>query len=884
VILAGLVVAVSVVVSFGVGAVLAIGQRDAAVEELDRRAALVADAVVSETGRYVDTLRTVAAASGAFEPMTAARFAQVARSLQEMRLAGATSLVYLVPAAEDQIPAVQALWRTRGVPDLVLNAQGDRREHIFSVFSAPLDGKSEPRVGIDASQSAAPAQALNEARRSGRITVSDAYHLIIDRHLPAGQRQLSVSLAAPVYGQPDAAGERAFRGWVLMGLRGQEFLGATLGPISQDLVDVTVHARDADGRRVRMATLHAKSAGRRDLSRTVEVNVADRYWQLEVEAHGLSLPGGSTGLPTVVTLAGTVLGLLLAGLVYVLATGRARAQARVRAATADLTVSEVRARRQAGLLTAVLDSISDGVSVVDEFGEYLLHNPAARAMLGMEDVGGPENWQRHYGLYTPDGAAPFPTGDLPTVRALAGESSEQVPMMIRNASHPDGRIVSVSARPLCDDAGQRGAVAVFHDVTARTRAEHDLAATTARLREELVHRHAAEAQLQRAHDDLAAQKGQLSEILDAIDIAVVTCDTDGVIVQANPVARARLTAAGPSGAGPMTVADRAAALRLAYRDGTPLAPADVPLQRSLLGEEVAAMEIVAHLPDRPAQVLMTHSRPLHDTAGNIVGAVASSYDITALREREAELAAFAGIVAHDLKSPLTTIAGYTEIVLDDLVLDPTTADQADMLGRVLTTTRRMRRLVDDLLTYAAARDGTLAAADLGLRELVDEIVTERLAGLAVDPEAPAPQVYVGPLPRVHADPAMLRQLMDNLIDNALKYTPPGLPARVDVTALPEAAEHDGFVRIEVADRGIGIPEGQHHAIFGDFHRAHHEHGYAGTGLGLAICQRVIVRHGGTIGVIDNPGGGARFWFTLPAASTSLLQERRQPLARRAGSA
>ena len=170
-----------------------------------------------------------------------------------------------------------------------------------------------------------------------------------------------------------------------------------------------------------MAALRATVPGTRDLSWDVEMSVADRRWRLQVQAEGRRLPGGSTSLPLVVALAGAAFGLLLAGLVYALASGRARAQAQVEDATSELATAEADARQQADLLSAVMDSISDGVGVVDTHGEFLLHNPAARAMLGLDETkAGPEHWQEHYGIYLPDGVTPFPTSQLPLIRALAG--------------------------------------------------------------------------------------------------------------------------------------------------------------------------------------------------------------------------------------------------------------------------------------------------------------------------------------------------------------------------------------------------------------------------------------------------------------------------------
>ncbi|MDR7276413.1 ATP-binding protein [Catenuloplanes atrovinosus] len=362
-----------------------------------------------------------------------------------------------------------------------------------------------------------------------------------------------------------------------------------------------------------------------------------------------------------------------------------------------------------------------------------------------------------------------------------------------------------------------------------------------------------------------AQRAYLVQVLDLLDLTVVTCDASGAVVHMNRSGRSRF-----DGPAVIHVRDTIEPLGLSKPDGTPLTAEEAPLLRALRDESVQAEEIVRTMPDGTVRRLLAHARALRDPDGAIVGAVSCAYDVTALREREAELAAFAGIVAHDLKNPLAMVIGYVDLLLDELSDAPTvTEEQLRTLSRVAATGRRMRRLIDDLLGMAHARDGALRPADVDLRAIVDDVVAERLA-TAGDP---APQVYVGPLAPVRADAGMLRQVVDNLIGNAIKYTPPGRPARVDVTtsALP-----DGRVRLEVADRGIGIPPGQHAKVFNDFHRAHAADGYAGTGLGLAICRRIAERHGGTITVEDNPGGGSRFCVTLPAAAGEVPAATREP--------
>ena len=144
--------------------------------------------------------------------------------------------------------------------------------------------------------------------------------------------------------------------------------------------------------------------------------------------------------------------------------------------TEDLSIDEAESRRQAGLLSAIMTSLGDGVGVVDANGNFLLHNPAAKALLGVDDdVHGPGEWQEHYGMFRPDGRTPFPLEEMPLVRALKGEPSDGVEMLIRNEQRPDGILISVDGRPLDASAGQHGAVAVFHDITELRRYENDLA-------------------------------------------------------------------------------------------------------------------------------------------------------------------------------------------------------------------------------------------------------------------------------------------------------------------------------------------------------------------------------------------------------------------------
>lgn len=350
---------------------------------------------------------------------------------------------------------------------------------------------------------------------------------------------------------------------------------------------------------------------------------------------------------------------------------------------------------------------------------------------------------------------------------------------------------------------------------------------------------------QRLRDE---QRRYLGEVLDTLSIAVVAAAADGSIVWINRAARVGIGAMQP------THVDQ---FHLVVERGGREPAEGHPLAVALAGKSIRGREMTFVPPGGPPVEVMVDAGPLRDDRGRIIGAVASRYDVTALRDREAELTAFAGIVAHDLRAPLAAISGYVELLEQDLAALDELAEFKDTLDRVRNSTDRMCRLIDDLLAYATARDAPLRLEPVDLSEVVDEVVHERTAHLRADR---APLIEAGPLPTVHADPAMIRQMMDNLIGNAIKYTRDSEPAQVRITADRIDA---AWAEIQIADRGIGIPADQRTEVFESFARAHRGQAYAGTGLGLAICRRVVDRHGGTISVDDNPLGGTRFHIVLP---------------------
>jgi signal transduction histidine kinase len=237
---------------------------------------------------------------------------------------------------------------------------------------------------------------------------------------------------------------------------------------------------------------------------------------------------------------------------------------------------------------------------------------------------------------------------------------------------------------------------------------------------------------------------------------------------------------------------------------------------------------------------------LHRVAKLGDGVIVFLHDVTEKRRMEAELKAYADVVAHDLSEPLAGISMLVTL-LEQRPEDP---PAAGVLQELRATTGRARELIEGVLAYA--RSGELVLGRVALEDVVAE-VTDDLRPAIEDAEA---TVVVGGLPEVDADPRQIRRVFQNLVGNALKFRGDE-PPHIEVSALEGSRE---WV-ITVRDNGIGIDREHVGDIFGMFARA--ERRVEGSGIGLAVCRRIVEAHGGQIWVEPVEGGGSAFRFTLP---------------------
>jgi PAS domain S-box-containing protein len=268
------------------------------------------------------------------------------------------------------------------------------------------------------------------------------------------------------------------------------------------------------------------------------------------------------------------------------------------------------------------------------------------------------------------------------------------------------------------------------------------------------------------------------------------------------------------------------------------------------------------------------------------GSVATYEDVTqAVRAEEAlrgyarklersnrELQDFASIASHDLQEPLRKIEAFGDRLKAKCADDLGDAGRL-YIDRMQDAARRMRSLINDLLTYSRVTTKARPFVPVDLGRIAKEVMSD----LQVTIEQAGARIELGDLPVIEADPTQMRQLLQNLLSNALKFSRQGVPPVVRISGrlrAPESADPIGvdaassLCEVTVADNGIGFKPDYARRIFGIFQRLHGRGVYPGTGIGLATCRKILERHGGAIAASSQPGAGATFVFTLPTEQTS----------------
>ena len=354
-------------------------------------------------------------------------------------------------------------------------------------------------------------------------------------------------------------------------------------------------------------------------------------------------------------------------------------------------------------------------------------------------------------------------------------------------------------------------------------------------------------------EEISKEKDYLQTILKGMVEGVLVVDGRGRILMVNDALRRLLSLSKDvSDKMPLEIirnAELEGAIRKAIQDGENIA-LELDLDKS--GEKTIEVNVVSILP--------SNKRMDEDSEG-IRGAIAVFHDITRLKQLEKIRQDFVANVSHELRTPLTTIKGYAETLLEGALKE----DQAFQFVQVIKRhTDRLTKIVEDLLMLSRieTKEFLLKMEVISVRDFVDDIVD-----FVKDPaEKKKISLSRNEIPSslaVQADRNYLEQILINLLDNAIKYTPEG--GKVIVSAIEKDSKD---IEFSVEDNGIGIPKEDLSRIFERFYRVDKGRSkeLGGTGLGLSIVKHLVQAHGGRVWVESQMGKGSVFYFTLPDRS------------------
>ena len=345
--------------------------------------------------------------------------------------------------------------------------------------------------------------------------------------------------------------------------------------------------------------------------------------------------------------------------------------------------------------------------------------------------------------------------------------------------------------------------------------------------------------------ELAAERNRLYTILSGMGEGVLVTDAMGVITMVNPAFLTLFSIQEGVERRPIIEIVRHPALNEA-------------LKRAMTTRDVRIDEITLQLDNE--KTILTHWAPLLEN-GEIRGVVGVFHDISALKRLEKVRRDFVANVSHELRTPVTVIKGYAEILLSGEV-DTDAERSARFVGIIHNHAERLSTLIGDLLALSELESGdlTLELVPLNISGPV------RRSWNLLEQKAHHKDIYfdwsgIENLPTVMADPGRIEQVLINLLDNAIKYTPKNGSVSIS------ASETGSMVTVRVSDTGMGIPPQDQSRIFERFYRVNKARSgdEGGTGLGLSIVKHIVQLHGGTISVESIPGKGSTFSFTLKIA-------------------
>ncbi len=355
-------------------------------------------------------------------------------------------------------------------------------------------------------------------------------------------------------------------------------------------------------------------------------------------------------------------------------------------------------------------------------------------------------------------------------------------------------------------------------------------------------------------EEVARRTEEWDVLFASIADALVLYDVNGRITRMNPTAESLLGFSPASHA--RSLEEQLALLTPETPEGKRLAPGEDPVSRALRGETVRSLVLVLHPPDGGTVWVSTTAGPIR-TGDRQLGAVVTFADITRLHQLLEQQEDILRTIAHDLRNPLAVIQALGQYLLQVASRDSEQGTVSRGAETIVANAKRMNVMIQDLVEAIRFESNQLRlerqSVDLGI--LVSRLLETAANVMAVG----RVRVKIPEGVRVKADPYHLERILTNLLSNALKYSEAGTEVVVD------ARRKDGYLRVSVADHGIGIDPQDLPHLFERFYRTRGARKSEGLGLGLYITRMLVEAHGGKIWAESQPGKGSTFSFTLPLA-------------------
>jgi len=508
-----------------------------------------------------------------------------------------------------------------------------------------------------------------------------------------------------------------------------------------------------------------------------------------------------------------------------------------------------RKRAQEGLeksekwLSTTLASIGDAVIATDMNGAVSFMNPIAESLTGwtLDDARG-KSMDLVFDIVNKETRRPVenPVKKVFREGKVVGLADHTI-LLSKSGKEFD---IEDSAAPITANTGAAlGVVLVFRDITDKKFAEQET----------------------------SRQKDLFQLILSTVTDGVVVADTNGKFLLFNAAAE-QFIGVGAVDQSPDQWSQQYGTFR---PDGvTPFLSNELPLVRAMNGESVDAIEVLVRNANHPeSRLLSITGRPLKGEDGSLKGGVVVLHDITERKRAEvimlhakeqAERTSqfkdqFLSTMSHELRTPLNAVLGFSDLLADERY-GPLTEKQRRYINHIHTGGKHLLSLISDILDLSKIEAGRmeLALESLSVQSAFAEVLSV-MQPLA-DKKSQQLSANVEPGLAVRADSTRFKQVLMNLLGNAVKFTPNG--GRIELAARPIG----GGIRVEVRDNGPGIPPAEQQRIFEAFYRLRESGKKSeGTGLGLAITQRLVELHGGQLGLDSQLGQGSCFHFTLPTA-------------------